>query len=110
MTKFGQKGNITDKDFMIHILNNLPEDNDVILNGLENCLMATRDKALTVDVIHEKLNHQYKQKRRKTEKEKALGAYIKQYKQRCHMCGMATNLVIKNVLKIKMKKKKSVRI
>ena len=39
MTKFGQKGNVSDKDFMIHVLDNLPEEYDMILDGLENGLM-----------------------------------------------------------------------
>ena len=59
MTKFGQKGNVSDEDFMIHVLNNLPEEYNVILDGLENCLTATRENALTIDLIHEKLNHRY---------------------------------------------------
>ena len=72
MNEFGQKGKISDKDFM-------PEGYDVILNGLENHLTATGDDMLTIDVIHKKLNHPYKKikskKKEKTEKEKALGAY-----------------------------------
>ena len=39
--EFGQKGNVSDEDFMIHVLNNLPKEYNVILDGLENCLMAT---------------------------------------------------------------------
>ena len=46
MIKFGQKGNVTDEDFMIHVLNNLPEEYDVILDRLENCLTATGENAL----------------------------------------------------------------
>ena len=78
-----------DEDFMTHVLNNLSKDYNVILNGLENCLMATRDDVLTTYVIREKLNYWYKKlkKRTKTEKEKASGAYKKQYKQRCCKCG-----------------------
>ena len=60
MTEFGQKGNISDKDFIIHLLNNLPKGYYVILDVLENRLMATGDNALTTDLIHEKLNHRYK--------------------------------------------------
>ena len=56
----GQKGNVSDKDFMIHILNNLPKEYHVILDGLENHLTATRDNALTIDLICKKLNHRYK--------------------------------------------------
>ena len=57
MTEFGQKGNVSDEDFMIHVLNNLPEKYNVILDGLENCLVATRENALTIDSIRTKLNH-----------------------------------------------------
>ena len=59
MTEFRQKGNVSYKDFMIHVLNNLPKEYDVILDGLENQLTATGENALTVDSIHEKLNHRY---------------------------------------------------
>ena len=76
---------------MIHILNNLPKEYDVILDGLENCLTATRDNALTIDSIRKKLNHrQEKIKNKKDEtskKEKVLGAYNKQYKQGYQRCG-----------------------
>ena len=51
MNKFWQQGNLSDKDFMIHVLNNLPEDYNVILDGLENCLMETEDNALTIQKI-----------------------------------------------------------
>ena len=71
---------------MIHVLNNFPKEYDVILDGHENCLTATGDNALTIDSIREKLNHRYEKikskKKEKSEKEKALGAYNKQYKQR----------------------------
>ena len=60
MNKFRQKGSMTDEDFMIHILNNLPEEYDVILDALDSCLMVTRDDVLTINVIHEKSNHRYK--------------------------------------------------
>ena len=72
---------------MIHVLNNLPLEYDVIFDGLENHLIATGNDALTMDVICKKLNHGYKKiknkKKEKVEKEKALGAYNKQYKQQC---------------------------
>ena len=76
---------------MIHLLNNLPKDYNVILNGLENCLTTTGKDMLRIDAIHEKLNHRYKENKNKkeerTEKEKALGTYNKQYKQWCKKCG-----------------------
>ena len=49
MNEFGQKGNITDKDLMVHVLNNLSEDYDVILDGLKNYLTVTDDNALTIN-------------------------------------------------------------
>ena len=85
MNEFGQKPSVSDKDFMIHILNNLPKEYDVILDGLENHLTATGENALGIDTIREKLNHRYEKikakKEEKHEKEKALNAYNKQYKQ-----------------------------
>ena len=38
---------------MIHVLNNLANDYDVIISVLENHLMATGDNALTIKVIGE---------------------------------------------------------
>ena len=67
MTKFRQKGSVSDEDFMIHVLNNLPEEYDVILDGLENRLMATRENALMIDSICEKLNHSYEKVKSKKE-------------------------------------------
>ena len=54
MNKFGLKGSIPDKDFMILILNNLHREYDVILDGLENCLTASGDDVLTIGVICKK--------------------------------------------------------
>ena len=62
--EFGLKGNITDEDHMINILNNLPEDYSVIVDGLENHLMAARDNVLTMNMICKKLNHRYKKRKR----------------------------------------------
>ena len=69
MTEFRQKGNLSDNDFIIHVLNNLPKEYDVILDGLENCLMAIGENALTLDSIHEKLNHRYEKFKRKEEEQ-----------------------------------------
>ena len=76
--------------------------------------MATGDNNLTIDSIHEKLNHSYEKnknkKEEKIEKEKALGAYNKQYKQWCRKCGKYDHKPgNKKVLKIYMKKKKIIR-
>ena len=54
MGKFGLIGSITDEDFMIHVLNNLPEEHDVILDGLKNHLTSSDDGALMMKVIYKK--------------------------------------------------------
>ena len=48
MNKFRLKGNITDEDLMIHVMYDLPEEYDVILDGLKNCLTLSGDDALTM--------------------------------------------------------------
>ena len=69
----------------------MPEEYKLILYGLENRLTVTGDNTLTIDVIYKKLNHWYEKIKNKREekvkKEKALGTYNKQYKQRCRKCG-----------------------
>ena len=54
------KGIITDEVFIIRVLHNLPKEYNKIVGGLENHLTLSRDNALTIEVICEKLNHQYK--------------------------------------------------
>ena len=65
---------------MIHVSNNLPDEYDVILDGLENASRRLGN-ALTIDSIREKLNHRYEKikgkKEEKNEKEKALNVYNK---------------------------------
>ena len=46
----------SDKDFLIHILNNLPKEYNVVLNGLESILDETDDKALTLEMVHKKMS------------------------------------------------------
>ena len=67
INKFGDKGNVSDEYFIIHLLNNLPKEYGIILNGLENHLTLTGDDALTIDSIHEKLNHRSKKIKSKKE-------------------------------------------
>ena len=57
MTEFEMKDYITDKDFIIHILNNLPMEHDAILNSLNICQSSTGPDAMTIEVIHGKLNY-----------------------------------------------------
>ena len=51
MMKFCLKSDITNKDFIIHILN-LHEEYDISLYGLENHLMTSVHNTLTIEVTH----------------------------------------------------------
>ena len=50
---------ISDRDLMVKILNNLPAEYDVILDGLETRLNKSGDEALTLEEIREKLGTRY---------------------------------------------------
>ena len=54
MNVFGHKSIVSDEDFMIHVLNNLLKEYDIILNRLKNHLTATGDDALTIYSICKK--------------------------------------------------------
>ena len=51
---------ISDQDFLLHTLNNLPKEYDVqdnvVLDRLESQLDETGDKALTLEMVCEKLS------------------------------------------------------
>eukprot|EP01083_Nonionella_stella_P214315 772272_1 len=81
---------MSDMDFMIHVLNNLPELYDVVLDGMENRLMLADGDAnkLTIEDVRDKLNNRFERiDERETielNTEKALGAV---FKGNCYKCG-----------------------
>jgi hypothetical protein len=83
---------MNDQDFMIHILNNLPEAYDVILDGMESRLMLpdSDPNKLTIENIRDKLNNRFERITKNElakEEEHALASFSKQYKGRCSNCG-----------------------
>ena len=52
----GNKFLICNKDYIIHVLNNLSEEYNMILSELESHLTSSKDDALTIDAFCEKLN------------------------------------------------------
>ena len=48
------KSSINEEDYMTHVQNNLPDEYDKILDGLEIHLTSSGFDALTTVVIHEK--------------------------------------------------------
>ena len=67
------KGFIAGVDFVIHVMNILPEEYGVILDGLENCLTANGDNVLTIEVICRKVNHHCKKIEMKIKKKEEKG-------------------------------------
>ena len=77
------------KDFIIHVLNNLTEEYDVVLDGLVNHSTSFGPVVLTIEVIYDKLTQWYNEIWTKKEKKakKALAAYGKQFNDDCQKCG-----------------------
>ena len=74
------KDKMSKQTLMIHILNNVPEEYDVVLDRMEDklCLKDDNDNKLTVEDIHNKLSDRYKKLKNKhyeNTKKKALVAY-----------------------------------
>ena len=74
---------MTDQDFMIHVLNNLPEQYDVVLDGMESRLMLKDEdpNKLTIEDVRAKLNSRFdrideREYVEKTEEEKAFAVFI----------------------------------
>ena len=59
MDKNGLVGRMSDMELMIHVLNNLPEKYDVVLDSLETHLLSTGEDKLTFEALQEKLNSRF---------------------------------------------------
>ena len=87
---------ISEKDLMVHILNNLPMEYDSVSDSLETQLDKTGSEKLTLELIREKLARQHERiekniketdKREHRNEEKALANFPKQFKGLCYNCG-----------------------
>ena len=87
---------ISERELMVKILNNLPSEYDVVLDGLETRLNnASGTDGLTLEDVREKLSTRYdrikanKEDELKSSEEKAFTAFKfkKQYKGLCGYCG-----------------------
>ena len=61
MNKISLSTQMSDQDFMIHVLNNLPEEYDVVLDGMESrLLLADSDpNKLTIEDVRAKVNNRF---------------------------------------------------
>ena len=83
---------MSDQDFMIHVLNNLPVEYDVVLDGMESrLLLANSDpKKLTIEDIRAKLNNQFDRiDERENENNENVAYFAKsgKYEGYCAKCG-----------------------
>ena len=84
---------MSDLDFLIHVLNNLPEEYDVVLDGIESKLMLKSDnpKKLTIEEMGAKLNNRYDRLKGRAIEEKLhqneVALYGAQFKGSCTRCG-----------------------
>ena len=93
MDKISLSARMTDQDFMIHVLNNLPVEYDVVLDGMESRLMLPDEDAnkLTIEDIRAKLNNRFErmdERESQAKQEVALIAnFQRQFKGICRNCG-----------------------
>ena len=82
---------MSDLDFLIHVLNNLPDKYDVVLDGMEERLMLedSDPKKLTIGDMRDKLNNRFERLkgRLNNAKEKDDVALYANFKGNCTKCG-----------------------
>ena len=92
MDKISLSAKMTDQDFMIHVLNNLPVEYDVVLDGMESRLMLPDGDTnkLTIEDIRDKLNNRFErmdERESQSKQEMAFANFSKQFKGTCYNCG-----------------------
>ena len=78
------KPHIDDDDMMLHIINNIPEDYDIIVDRVTRELS---NKTLTLDSLLEDLQEKFERIKTKKGYKGETSFYAKQIKTRCHSCG-----------------------
>ena len=106
MNEFDLKGSLSYKDFVIHILNNLLGQYDIILDELENCFTSSDVEALAIEVIwkkmnlrHEKITNKKEGKKRKKKPWKPTVDNVKE--DAISVVNTVTSQLTQNVQKIK---------
>ena len=59
MNEIGLVRGMSDMEVMIHVLNNLPEEYDVVLDSLETHIVSTGEDKLALKALQEKLNSRF---------------------------------------------------
>ncbi len=91
MNEIGLVGIMTDMEFMIHVLNNPPEEYDVVLDSLETRLVSTGEDKFSLESLSEMLSSRFERiiskERQKDCNERALAAGFNiQFKGTCGKC------------------------
>ena len=61
MDKIGLAEKMSDMEFIIHVLNNLPEEYNVVLDRLDSHLVSINEDKLTLEALWEELNSRFEQ-------------------------------------------------
>lgn len=111
---------MSDQDFMIHVLNNLPAEYDVVLDGMENRLLLadSNPSKLTIEDIRAKVNNRFERIEEREEEglEVDVGYFAKNYRNKgakgeqkftgnCFHCGGKGHRLLKCPEYLKMKEK-----
>ena len=78
------KPHIDDTDMMLHIINNLPDEYEVIIDRVTKELS---NKTLTLESLQEDLQEKFERMKTKKSGSQETALYSKQVKTRCHGCG-----------------------
>ena len=78
------KPHIDETDMMLHIINNLPDDYEVIIDRVTKELS---NNTLTLESLQEDLQEKYERMKTKKGGGKETAFYSKQVKTKCHSCG-----------------------
>ena len=87
---------MSDLDFLIHVLNNLPDEYDVVLDGMEERLMLkdSDPKKLTIGDMRDKLNNRFERLKERSKEKNGHddathyeAAFYTTFKGNCSKCG-----------------------
>ena len=85
---------ISDRDLMLHILNNLNPEYDAITDGLEDRIDATGDEKFTLKILRDKLCNRFErleklrlENRPHNSNPYEIAKFAKQFKGMCYNCG-----------------------
>ena len=92
MDKIGLAEKMSDMEFIIHMLNNLPEEYNVVLDRLDSHLVSINEDKLTLEALWEELNSRFeqissKEREKECHKKAWTAGFHPQFKGTFNKCG-----------------------